>query len=354
MYLTTVGNHESDWPGTASIPGYGSASGGECSVVTLQMLPMPAPATTNQPWWSYDVGLFHIVGMSTEHDFSKGSPQYYWLEQDLKSVDRTITPWVLFSGHRSMYVDSNFCCPLGGLEECTAAGEACTAGWDVEVMQSLQANIEPLLYQYRVNLAFAGHFHSVERQSAVYQNQVVQAAVKEEDAEGNTWWVHDNPAATVWMVVGTAGNGPNDALQNYTWSERYWNSLWGYALIAAVNATHLEWKYIDSSNDQVVDRVRITQDFAPWPSGGDGGSSSDSGWNSLSAAAQGGIIFVIVFVGLCLLVGLGWLVRRRLVSRPAGSSAQSPAQAGQSTITKSPMQGAAASSAAQLELHDVA
>lgn len=44
--------------------------------------------------------------MSTEHDFTPGSRQYTWLENDLKSVDREKTPWLIFSGHRAMYCSS--------------------------------------------------------------------------------------------------------------------------------------------------------------------------------------------------------------------------------------------------------
>jgi hypothetical protein len=343
-YLTTVGNHESDWPGTASIPGYGDDSGGECGVVTLQMLPMPAPATTNQPWWSYDVGLFHLVGMSTEHDFSVGSPQYSWLKADLAAVNRTLTPWVVFSGHRSMYVDSDRCCHVGNAAQCTAAGLPCQPGSDVTVMTSLQTNIEPLLYQYRVNLAFAGHFHDVERQTAVYKNEVVQAAVAQEDAEGNTWWVHRDPQATVWMVVGSAGNGPLFASINYTWSERYWDRMFGYALVSAVNATHLEWKFINSADSSVVDRMVITQSFEPWQSGSDGGGGKQTGWNSLSSAARGGIIFAIAFVGMLVLSAVTFMVHKKRASGPTTAA----------SATTSPMQARGSTTTAQVEMHDVA
>lgn len=56
IYLTTVGNHESDCPNSASYYAgsskygrYGD-SGGECGVAATRLIPMPAPATTNQPW----------------------------------------------------------------------------------------------------------------------------------------------------------------------------------------------------------------------------------------------------------------------------------------------------------------
>ena len=41
--------------------------------------------------------------MSTEHNFTQGSRQYKWIEQDLKNVNRSLTPWVVIVGHRAMY-----------------------------------------------------------------------------------------------------------------------------------------------------------------------------------------------------------------------------------------------------------
>ena len=38
--------------------------------------------------FSYDVGLIHFVGMSTEHEYTVGSEQFLWLEADLAAVDR--------------------------------------------------------------------------------------------------------------------------------------------------------------------------------------------------------------------------------------------------------------------------
>ena len=50
--------------------------------------------------------MVHFVMMSTEHDFRPGSRQYQWLEKDLKSVDRSKTPWVIVGGHRAMYTSA--------------------------------------------------------------------------------------------------------------------------------------------------------------------------------------------------------------------------------------------------------
>lgn len=50
--------------------------------------------------FGFDHGLVHYVMMSTEHDFSVGSDQYYFLKEHLASVDRSVTPWLIFTGHR--------------------------------------------------------------------------------------------------------------------------------------------------------------------------------------------------------------------------------------------------------------
>ena len=50
--------------------------------------------------YGFDYGSAHFVLMSTEHFFDPTSPQYQFLENHLKAVDRTRTPWLIFAGHR--------------------------------------------------------------------------------------------------------------------------------------------------------------------------------------------------------------------------------------------------------------
>lgn len=88
-------------------------------------------------WYSYDFGLVHMIMMSTEHDFSPDSTQYRWLEDDLKKVDRNLTPWVVLGGHRPMY----------------------NSVWydsDYKVAVHMQKLFEDLLYKYKVFQFFSG------------------------------------------------------------------------------------------------------------------------------------------------------------------------------------------------------
>ena len=50
--------------------------------------------------YAFDYGSVHFLVMSTEHDFRQGSLQYQYLSNELASVDRSITPWLVFAGHR--------------------------------------------------------------------------------------------------------------------------------------------------------------------------------------------------------------------------------------------------------------
>eukprot|EP00595_Chromulina_sp_UTEXLB2642_P000140 CAMPEP_0196762356 /NCGR_PEP_ID=MMETSP1095-20130614/1766_1 /TAXON_ID=96789 ORGANISM="Chromulina nebulosa, Strain UTEXLB2642" /NCGR_SAMPLE_ID=MMETSP1095 /ASSEMBLY_ACC=CAM_ASM_000446 /LENGTH=371 /DNA_ID=CAMNT_0042113033 /DNA_START=1060 /DNA_END=2175 /DNA_ORIENTATION=+ len=290
VYLTTVGNHESDWPNTASFY-TGTDSGGECGVMSTKLLTMPYPAVTNEPWWSYDIGLFHIIGMSTEHNFTYRSPQYLWLENDLQSVNRTITPWIVFGGHRPMYINSNY----GG-----------SPSSDIAVMNLLIESIEPLLWKYRVNIGVYGHNHAVQRQSAVLNKTVIQAAVEKVDSEGQSVYVHDNPQATVHFIVGTGGakftiNGLNPPPD--------WNELtfyqYGYAKATAVNESYLDWKWYNSITGELIDHMVITQDNpdTPWvlPTTTNTNNSNNNG---LSTGAVVVISVVSTILGLGIILGI--------------------------------------------------
>jgi hypothetical protein len=46
--------------------------------------------------------------MSSEHDFHVGSKQYQWIEEDLKSVDRSVSRGIIFGSHTAMYLNSNY------------------------------------------------------------------------------------------------------------------------------------------------------------------------------------------------------------------------------------------------------
>ena len=46
--------------------------------------------------------LLFVCVQTTEWDFTTGSAQYNFIKSALASVDRSVTPWVIFMGHRPM------------------------------------------------------------------------------------------------------------------------------------------------------------------------------------------------------------------------------------------------------------
>ncbi|KAH9290758.1 hypothetical protein KI387_034875, partial [Taxus chinensis] len=183
-YMTAIGNHERDFPGSKSI--YDTTdSGGECGVAYEKYFPMPTQME-DKPWYSISQGPVHFTVISTEHNWSVGSEQYEWIKQDLASVDRKLTPWLIFTGHRPMYssILDNALLPSS-------------------VDADFVAAIEPLLLQYQVDLALWGHVHNYERTCSLFKNTCI--SLPEKDVEGIDTYHSINYSAPIHVVIGMAG-----------------------------------------------------------------------------------------------------------------------------------------------------
>ena len=136
-WVTAVGNHENE-------PGYGFTP-------YEHRFDSDGLAESEIFWYSRDVPGVHMVFMSTEHDYQQGSTQYNWLEQDLSSVNRDVTPFVIVYGHKPMYSSNSY------------------HGSEVELRDAL----EDLYVSYGVDLVIAGHDHFYERTWPVSGETVV-------------------------------------------------------------------------------------------------------------------------------------------------------------------------------------
>ena len=85
--------------------------------------------------YSFDHGPMHFLQFSTEHDFSPGSEQFAWIVDDLKTVDRRRTPWLIAGFHRPFYTDSVY-------------GNSDTG--DVGFTADIQNALERLFFQFQV------------------------------------------------------------------------------------------------------------------------------------------------------------------------------------------------------------
>lgn len=62
----------------------------------------PLSGSPSALYHSNDVAGVHVVMLASYARFEAGSPQFLWLEADLKSVDRRKTPWVIVGMHVSL------------------------------------------------------------------------------------------------------------------------------------------------------------------------------------------------------------------------------------------------------------
>ncbi|EGG23403.1 hypothetical protein DFA_05535 [Cavenderia fasciculata] len=242
-WQVTIGNHEYDYVGQPFAPSwsnYGSDSGGECGVPYSVRYHMQGAEGTPQRnlWYSYNYGTVHFVIMSAEHDFLVGSDQYNWIVQDLESVNRTLTPWVIFTGHRPIYGSS-------------------WEGSEVGMYKNLQETYEPLLLQYDVNLCLTGHVHTYERMCGMYN---LTCAPTDNDAPvhivigmaGNTY-------QTTWDgsdIKDGSGHEDQPPYSIFRASAQY-----GYTRLYA-NMTDLYFEFVGNNRNQVHDSLWLHSKYA--------------------------------------------------------------------------------------------
>ncbi|PON74375.1 Acid phosphatase [Parasponia andersonii] len=230
-YMTAIGNHERDYPESESV--YVTPdSGGECGVPYETYFPMPIPAK-DKPWYSIEQGSIHFTVISTENNWKENSEQYQWMKNDMASVDRSKTPWLIFTGHRPMYTSST------GL---------------LSVDQAFVDAVEPLLVANKVDLALFGHVHNYERTCSVYKN--VCLAMPTKDQSGIDTYDHSNYSAPVQAVIGMAGF----VLDQFPSHVSSWSlkriSQFGY-LRAHATKEEIKLEFVNAANKVVGDSFRI-------------------------------------------------------------------------------------------------
>jgi hypothetical protein len=210
-YMTGFGNHERDFPGTGSYY-VGQDSGGECGAPTEYRFIMPTPSKKqDSAWYSFDQGPVHFLMMNTEMHCGQGSSQYRFFEEDLATVNRSATPWVIFMGHRPMYhadrIDRHF------------------------------QEFEPLLYRHKVDLCMWGHEHFAQRTCPVYDGECMTP-----DETGY--------AAPIHAVVGNGGMSLTVFPETIADWSVYQSSEFGYSTLQ-INGTHLVMKFFADENNEL-------------------------------------------------------------------------------------------------------
>jgi len=143
---------------------------------------------------------------------------YNWLVEDLNSIDRSITPWVVLNMHCPFY-NSN-----------TAhQGEKQTA--------LIAEYYEDLFFDHKVNVVLAGHVHAYERSYPSYNFE-------------------PNEDGVVYITIGDGGNAEGHASTYQTpqpsWSAYRNGDQYGYGKFTVHNETHLLWEWHENQNGIAV------------------------------------------------------------------------------------------------------
>ncbi|XP_073037547.1 probable inactive purple acid phosphatase 27 isoform X1 [Primulina eburnea] len=235
-YMTAIGNHERDYVDSGSV--YVTPdSGGECGVAYEKYFPMPT-AAQDKPWYSIEQGPLHFTIISTEHDWTPNSQQYEWMNEDMSAVDRSRTPWLIFTGHRPMYSSTD--------------GLVISPSVD----QGFVDAVEPLLVANKVDLALFGHVHNYERSCGVYKQEC--KAMPKKDSNGIDTYDNTNYSAPVHAVIGMAGFN----LDDFSTNDNVWSlsriSQFGYLRVNA-SKQQLKVEFVNADSRNVEDSFQFTK-----------------------------------------------------------------------------------------------
>lgn len=231
-YHVCLGNHEYDWPTQSFKPllfTYRKDSGGECGIPYDRRFNMPGPELKSKDfltgsrniYHSVNVGMVHFIMLSSEHNMTKGSEQYIWLENDLKSVDRKVHPWIVFGQHRPYY--------------------GTTIVRVIPEYGIMRKILEPLFVKYKVDLVMFGHIHQYQRTCRMVNHKC------------------DN-AGPVYNVIGSAGATYQVP---FLWKPKWMkfrSDDFGISKFKAWNHTHMEVKWFNDRNDTISDEYWIIRE----------------------------------------------------------------------------------------------
>jgi hypothetical protein len=174
-------------------------------------------------FYSFETGMSHIIFLNAYTYTNLESNQYKWLESNLQSVNRKVTPWIIIIIHCPWY-SSNM----------DHYGEKQTV--------EMRNYMEPLFYKYNVNIVFSGHVHAYERSHPVYLN--------------NT-----NLNAPIYITIGDGGNLEGHAKKYYEqpiWSAYRNGTDYGYGTLEIINLNKAQWKWYRNQDKQFITKDVIT------------------------------------------------------------------------------------------------
>ena len=205
-WIWTAGNHELDFA-----PELGETTPFK-PFAHRYPTPHRAAGSTEPFWYSVRLGSAHVVVLASYSAYGKYTPQWAWLQAELRRVDRKVTPWLVVLMHSPWY-NSN--------------------GYHYMEGETMRVQFERWLVDARADLVLAGHVHAYERSHRV-------SNVAYDVVNGKSTPARD-AAAPVYVTIGDGGNIEGIA-DNFTQPQPSYSAFreasFGHATLDIRNRTH--------------------------------------------------------------------------------------------------------------------
>ena len=139
---------------------------------------------TTQQYYSFNYVNAHVLTMATEISYSKGSAQYTFVDNDLKTAAANPNiKWIIVNYHKPMYTSPNTC-------------SSC------DPLSSLRDAYHPLFDKYRVDLVLQGHVHNYQRTYPIKYDPVSPSSPTRTSTSTSSY---TDPEGQIFATVGTGG-----------------------------------------------------------------------------------------------------------------------------------------------------
>lgn len=140
----------------------------------------------NSQYYSFNYANTHVLTMATELSFKKGSSQYNFVDNDLKTAaaDPNIK-WIIVNYHKLMYTSPNTC-----------SSSSCKGS------STLRDTYHPLFDKYGVDLVLQAHVHNYQRTFPLKYNTNSHSNPTKTSTGTSTY---TDPQGEIFATVGTGG-----------------------------------------------------------------------------------------------------------------------------------------------------
>ena len=195
---------------------------GEDERLNMDAPPYPLPYEFGNSYYAFTYGPARHVVVNAYSDMSPGSTQYEWLKEELASIDRERTPWVLLTMHPPIY------------------NTFALHHHDPQIFAARE-HLEPLMIEHHVNIIFTGHIHAYQRTDYVAFNATI-------------------PTGPMHITIGAGGRAcaaPFTNKEPEQWLMKRDATMYGYGRFVIENATFAEWQWIPISPSEKQDYNQV-------------------------------------------------------------------------------------------------